>query len=147
VGATAVVNGSKEDPVAAVSRITGGKMPDVVIEAVGHQDQALDLCIDLCPRFGRILYFGVPPVRIENVRWRDLFKKNITVHTSVDPDFRRDFPLAMRWIGEGRIDVSKVITHRFPLAQIQTAFETFRDRKEGALKVFVEFPAFKKRAV
>jgi len=146
MGATAVIDASKEDPVSAVSRLTGGRMPDVVIEAVGHRDQALNLCIDLCPRFGRILYFGVPPVRIDNIRWRDLFKKNITVHTSVDPDFRRDFPLAMRWIGEGRIDVSHVITHRFPLSEIQTAFETFRDRKDGALKVFVEFPSYKKRA-
>ena len=82
---------------------------------------------------------------MDRVRWRDLFYKNLTVHTSVDPDFRRDFPLAMRWIGEGRIDVSKVITHRYRLSEIQTAFETFRDRKDGALKVLVEFPAFRPR--
>lgn len=144
MGATAVINNSKEDAVKEVSRITNGKMPDLVIEAVGHQHQALDLCVDLCPRFGRILYFGVPPVTIANVKWRNLFKKNITVHTSVDPDFRRDFPLAMRWIGEGRIDVSKVITHRYPLSEVQTAFETFRDKKDGALKVFLEFPSYKK---
>ena len=62
------------------------------------------------------------------------------MHTSVDPDFLRDFPLAMRWIGEGRIDLSALVTHRFPLAKIQTAYETFRDRKEGAQKVLVEFP-------
>jgi threonine dehydrogenase-like Zn-dependent dehydrogenase len=75
-----------------------------------------------------------------------LFFKNITLHTSVNPDFRRDFPLAMRWIGEGRIDVSKVITHRYPVSEIQTAFETFSDRKDGALKVLVEFPAYRRAA-
>jgi threonine dehydrogenase-like Zn-dependent dehydrogenase len=143
MGATATVCNAKEDPIAAVSRITGGRMAEIVIEAVGHQDQALDLCIDLCQPGGRILYFGVPPEYIDRVRWRDLFFKNITLHTSVNPDFRRDFPLAMRWIGEGRIDVSKIITHRYPVSQIQTAFETFRDRKEGALKVLVEFPAYR----
>ena len=47
-------------------------------------------------------------------------------------------------IGEGRIDVSKIITHRYPLDQIQQAFETFRDRTDGALKVLVEFPAYAK---
>ena len=46
----------------------------------------------------------------------------------------------MRWIGEGRIDLSALVTHRFPLVKIQTAFETFRDRKDGAQKVLVEFP-------
>ena len=142
MGATATVCNRDEDPIAAVGRITDGRMAEIVIEAVGHHEQALNLCIDLCQHSGRILYFGVPPQHLDRVRWRDLFFKNITVHTSVDPDFSRDFPLAMRWIGEGRIDVSKVITHRYRLDQIQTAFETFRDRKDGALKVLVEFPAF-----
>ena len=146
MGATATIYNAKEDPVAAVAKITGGRMAEIVIEAVGHQDQALNLCIDLCQLGGRILYFGVPPEYLDRIRFRDLFVKNITLHTSVNPDFRRDFPLAMRWIGEGRIDVSKVITHRYPVSEIQTAFETFRDRKDGALKVLVEFPAFSKSA-
>ncbi len=144
MGATATICNAKEDPVAAVKRITDGRMAEIVIEAVGHHDQALNLCIDLCQHAGRILYFGVPPEYVDRIRFRDLFFKNITLHTSVNPDFRRDFPLAMRWIGEGRIDVSKVITHRYPVADIQTAFETFSDRKDGALKVLVEFPAYSK---
>jgi alcohol dehydrogenase len=112
-----------------------------VVEAVGHRDQALDLCVQLCRKAGRLLYFGVPPQEIERIGWRELFRRNLTVHTSVDPDFRRDFPLAMRFIAEGRIDVSRLITHRFELAQIQRAYEVFRDREEGALKVLVRFPA------
>ncbi|HEY4312986.1 MAG TPA: zinc-binding dehydrogenase [Pirellulales bacterium] len=140
MGATAVVDSSREDPVEAVRKITGGNLADVVIEAVGHEDQALDVCIDLCAKYGRILSFGVPPETIDSLRWKDLFYKNITVHTSVDPDFTRDFPLAMRWIGEGRIDLAALVTHRFPLAKIQTAFDTFRDRVDGAQKVLVEFP-------
>jgi threonine dehydrogenase-like Zn-dependent dehydrogenase len=146
MGATATVCNAKEDPVAAVSRITGGRMADVVIEAVGHQDQQLNLCIDLCRQAGQILFFGVPPEFLDRVRFRDLFFKNISLYTSVNPDFSRDFPLAMRWIGEGRVDVSKIITHRYPVSQIQTAFETFRDRKEGALKVLVEFPTYRRQS-
>ena len=139
MGATATVNADKEDAVTAVRRITGGAMADVVVEAVGHSDQAINLCIDLVRHSGRILYFGVPPETIDGVRWRELFSKNVTVHTSVNPDFTRDFPLAMRWIAEDRFDVSPLITHSFPLRQIQAAFETFRDRKDGAQKVLVEF--------
>ena len=141
-GATATVCNAEVDPVEAVSELTGGRMVDVVIEVVGHADQAINLCISLVGHGGRMLYFGVPPETIDGVRWRDLFLKNLTVHTSVNPDFDRDFPLAMRWIGEGRIDVSRIITHRFSLSDIQTAFEVFRDRREGALKVLVEFPAY-----
>ncbi len=140
-GATATVNPAQEDPIAAVSRITRGALADIVIEAVGHENQALDLCVDLCRKNGRILYFGVPEVKLHEVRWRDLFMKNITVHTSVNPDFARDFPLAMQWIGEGRIDLAPLITHRFELREIQKAYETFRDKTDGALKVIVKFPS------
>lgn len=141
MGATATVCNANQEPVSAVRKILDGNLPDIVIECVGHADQQLNLCIDLCRHGGRLLSFGVPPATINGLRWRDLFFKNVTVHTSVGPDFRRDFPLAMQWISEGRVDVSPIITHRFPLSQIQEAFELFRDRRDGAIKVIVDFPA------
>jgi threonine dehydrogenase-like Zn-dependent dehydrogenase len=139
IGATDVICTAQDDPVDAVRHLTDDNLADVVIEAVGHQDQAFNLCIDLLAPGGRLLYFGVPPATLEGVRWRDLFFKNATVHTSVNPDFSRDFPLAMRWIAEGRIDLSPLVTHRFPIQKIQPAFETFRDKTDGALKVLVDF--------
>lgn len=141
MGATATVCNAKQDPVDAVRKILGGALPDIVIECVGHADQQFNLCADLCKQNGRLLFFGVPQPIINGLRFRDLFYKNVTIHTSVNPDFRKEFPLAMQWIGEGRIDVSPIITHRFPLSQLQEAFETFRDRKDGAIKVIVNFPA------
>jgi threonine dehydrogenase-like Zn-dependent dehydrogenase len=140
MGATAVVDATREDPIEAVRRITQGNMADLVIEAVGHRDQALNLCIDLCRPHGHILFFGVPREQLDGISWRNLWWKNACVHTSVNPDFVRDFPLAMRWISERRVDLAPIITHRFPLSEIQTAFETFRNRQDGALKVFIDFP-------
>ena len=140
LGATSTVCSRDTDPIEAVAELTDGHMVDTVIEVVGHRDQALNLCIDLCREKGKILYFGVPPERIDGIRWRDLMLKNLTVHTSINPDFDRDFPLAMRWIGEGRVQLESLITHRYPLAEIQQAFETFSQRVEGALKVLVDFP-------
>jgi threonine dehydrogenase-like Zn-dependent dehydrogenase len=141
MGATAVIHIEREDAIAAVADLTGGSMADLVIEAVGHENQALNLCIDLCRRHGRIHYFGVPPQRIDGIRWHDLISKNLAVTTSLGPDFTRDFPLAMQWIGEGRIDVRPLVTHRFPLSEIQRAFEIFSDRKDGSCKVLIRFPA------
>ena len=141
LGATAVINVEQEDPIAAVADLTGGAMADLVVEAVGHEQHALNLCIDLCRRQGRIHFFGMAPQLIDGLRWLDLFFKNLTLTTSVGPDFTRDFPLAIQWIGEGRIDVRPLVTHSFPLSEIQTAFETFSDRKDGACKVLIRFPA------
>jgi threonine dehydrogenase-like Zn-dependent dehydrogenase len=143
MGATATVCNAKQDPVEAVKKILGGNLPDIVIECVGHADQQFNLCIDLCKQAGRLLFFGVPPNVVNGLRWKDLFYKNVTVHTSVNPDFRRDFPLAMQWIKEGRVNVAPIITHTYPLVKLQEAFETFRDRKDGAIKVIVKFPSAK----
>ncbi|MDR3670192.1 MAG: zinc-binding dehydrogenase [Holophaga sp.] len=143
MGATETVCNAKCDPVAAVKEILGGSLPGVVIECVGHQDHQFNLCIDLVRDGGRLLCFGVPPPVLDGLRWRDLFFKNATVHTSIGPDFDRDFPLAMNWIKEGRLDVAPLITHAFPLARVQEAFELFRNRTDGVLKVIVNFPSRK----
>lgn len=140
-GATRVVCSSNVDPAEAVLDATDGVGVDVVVEAVGHEEQALNLCIELARPAGRILYFGVPPDELDGVRWMRLFRKNLTVHTSVNPDFRRDFPLAMQWIAEGRVNVDHLVTHRFPFGEIQDAFETFAERRNGAQKVLLRFPA------
>ncbi len=142
MGATATLNVDRCDPVAEVQKILRGELADIVIEAVGHADQVMNTCISLVKHSGRILYFGVPPEKIDGVKWRQFFYKNAAIHTTVNPDFSRDFPLAMRWLAEDRIDLRPLITHTFALRDIQTAFETFRDRKEGAQKVLLEFPAF-----
>ena len=141
MGATAVIDSSTSDAVEAFQEITGG-LADLVVEVVGHREQTLNLCSDLCRKNGEILFFGVPPKHLDGIEWKKLFWKNINVRTSVGPDFDRDFPLAMRWIAEKRVDVNPIVTHRFPLDQIQTAFDTFFQHQEGALKVFVEYPSY-----
>jgi len=139
-GATRTINAAREDLVSAVRDITNGQLADVVVEAVGHREQRINDCFHLVRYGGDILFFGVPTRKIDDVHWRIMFDKNASIHTSIGPSFERDFPLAMRWIAERRIDVTPIITHRFPLAQIQEAFDTFAERRDGALKVFVDFP-------
>lgn len=139
MGATVTVNVDREDAVERVRQVTGGDGADLVVEAVGHVDQALNFSGELCREGGTLLSFGVPPRTIDGVEWSRLFFKNLKIQTTVDPDFDRDFPLAMRWIAERRIGVSPIITHTLPVTECQRAFELFRDREDGALKVFLDF--------
>jgi threonine dehydrogenase-like Zn-dependent dehydrogenase len=138
-GATDSISARLADPIAAVREMTGGRMADLVIEAVGHQEQAFNLCVDLCRDSGRILYFGVPPERLNDVAFHSAFRKSLTIHTSVPADLRASVEIAMRLIRQGRIDPLGLITHRFPFADVQGAFETYRDRRDGALKVMIDF--------
>lgn len=141
LGAHATICQAAESCLEPLNDACSGQLPRFVIEAVGHKAQAFDACIQLCRSEGTLLYFGVPPVPVPSVDLRAAMMKNITVLTSLHPDFEHTFPLAMQWIAEGRVNLKPLITHSFELSQIQTAFDVFRGRKEGALKVIVRFPA------
>ncbi len=143
MGATDVVASVGSDAQAAVRDLLDGSLPEIVVEAVGHRAQAFNDATLLTEEFGTILYFGVPPTPTNGIDLKAAMLKNLTVRTSLHPDFEQTFPLAMQWLAEGRIDLSPLLTHRFPLANIQEAFDLFRDRKDGAIKVLVEFPSQK----
>ena len=144
MGATHTICNAVDDPVEAVRELTGGRMADIVIELVGHTNHQINLSIELCRSHGKILSFGVPPKTVDNIKWAELFWRNISIITSVNPTFERDWPLAMQWVAEGRIDVEPMVTQRFPLAEIQQAFETFHRREGTVIKVAVDFPAHTK---
>ena len=99
----------------------------------------MNLCAEICKPFGTVLFFGVPPKSIDNFSIYTVFWKNLSIVTSVGPDFSKDFPLAMQWVAEQRVDVSPLITHRMPWTDIQEAFDLFSQRQDGALKVFLDF--------
>jgi threonine dehydrogenase-like Zn-dependent dehydrogenase len=138
-GATDSVSAGRVDPIEAVREVTGGAMADLVVEAVGHESQALNGCIDLCGDSATILYFGVPPVRLNDVAWNNAFRKRLTIKLSTPSDLRPFVQLAWRSIRQDHIDMSRLITHRYAFADVQRAFETYRDRRDGALKVMIDF--------
>jgi L-iditol 2-dehydrogenase len=146
MGATHVVDASATDPIAAVRDLTGGAMPELVIEAVGHHEQALDLCVELCRPRGIVLMFGIPPAEPRGNPLFRVLRANLTLYSSSTGDLSRNFPLAMQWIDRRRIDVSPLLTHRFPLHQVQEAFDTFAERRDGALKVLIDFGAPRPRS-
>lgn len=146
MGATDVVASTGLEATEQVRSLLGGELPEVVVEAVGHRAQALNDAIALTAESGSVLYFGVPANEIHNVRLKDAMLRNVRILTSLHPDFERTFPLAMQWLAEERINLAPLLTHRFPLADIQTAFDTFRDRRDGAIKVLVEFPSMQQNS-
>ena len=125
------------DAIERVAQITGGVMADVVVEAVGHDDQQLNLACALARNKGRLLYFGIPPDEPISFALEPVVRKSLTIHTSVPDDLRPFVKIAQRAIMRGQLDVSKIITHRFPFAQVQQAFEAYRDR--AGLKVILDF--------
>ena len=137
--ATHTINASKEDPVARVAELTDGRMADLVVEAVGHQTETINQCLNLVKQGGTILAFGVPDDDIYDFHFGDFFKKNVRFIASVGPDVQKDYPLAMDMISQGRIAVSPIITHHLPFTEAQRAFELSLYKKDGAIKIALEY--------
>jgi threonine dehydrogenase-like Zn-dependent dehydrogenase len=138
MGATHVINRSNSDLTKMVSKITDGTMADLVIEAVG-KDSTVNDCFALTRRGGTVLAFGVPRKSVYELMFPELFRKELKLLGSVGPEAQIDFPPAVDLVANGKIDISHIISHRMPLDDIQKAFEMAAMKKDGAIKILLEF--------
>jgi threonine dehydrogenase-like Zn-dependent dehydrogenase len=136
VGATAVCEPDAVEE--CLASITGSPAADLVVEAVG-EEAALRRAGELIRRNGTLLAFGVPHAREYRLPFNALFVKEARIVCSVGPDIQSDFPIAVEMIASRRIDVSPLVTHRFPLERAHEAFETFVERRDGVVKALVTF--------
>lgn len=133
-GATAVLTGGG-DVAARAMALSGGRGFDTVIEAVGVP-AAFELCEELVAPGGTIANIGVHGEKCD-LHLERLWSHNITITTRlVDTE---TIPQLLRAVGSGKLDAARLITHRFPLARMEQAYETFGDAAETrALKVIIE---------
>jgi alcohol dehydrogenase len=131
-GADLVVNNVSGDALATVHSVTDGIGADVVIEAAGQPD-TFELAVGL----------GRPGARIANIgmhgkpaalHLEDLWLRDITITTGlVDTS---SVPALLRLLASGQLDVRKLVTHRFALADVEQAYDVFaKPADTGALKV------------
>ena len=66
----------------------------------------------------------------------DMYGKNLTFKTGgVDGC---DCEETLQLIAEGKLDIEPLLTHTYPLAEIEEAYELFEHKREGVIKVAVE---------
>jgi 2-desacetyl-2-hydroxyethyl bacteriochlorophyllide A dehydrogenase len=135
LGADRLIDASKDDPVLRVLEETGGIGADLVIESSGSA-QGLRMGIAMARRMGKILLLGFPedPVSVD---FASLAKDNKSIHT-VRGEGWGNCGRAVSLLASGRVDLKPLVTHSFPLTEIEEGFRTFRDRIGGAVKVVVK---------
>jgi alcohol dehydrogenase len=137
MGADEVVDFTQEDPVAAIKRLTGGRGVDVAIEALGKQ-QTFQWCLEATRPGGIVSSLGVYGGKLEIPV--EPFVYGIgdkQILTTLCPGGKERMRTLMELVRHGRLDLSKLITHRFPLAQIEEAYELFANQRDGVVKVAI----------
>lgn len=135
MGADYVVNiKSGEDPIALVREITNEIGADVVFDAAGASS-SLDTAIDLVRAGGKVVMvaFYEDPI---TVHMSKAVKRHVQFYT-VRGEGRRNVGRALSLMAQGKMDLRSLITHCFPLTEINKAFEVFINRIGGALKVII----------
>ena len=134
-GATALVNGSDGKAAEKVMQMTGGRGVDAAIEAVGIPSTFV-LCEDIVAPGGTIANIGVHGVKAD-LHLERLWSHNITITTRLVDTVST--PMLLKTVQSKKIDPLQLITHRFKLAQILDAYDTFgRAATTRALKVLIE---------
>jgi alcohol dehydrogenase len=135
LGATATINAAGGHAAEEVMKMTGGRGVDCAIEAVGVPD-AFAICEDIVAPGGTIANVGVHGVKVD-LHLERLWSRNITITTRLVDTVT--LPLLLRTVQSGRIDVSRLVTHRFKLDSIVDAYETFAHAATtAALKVTID---------
>ena len=120
---------------ANVSRLRG--TADLVIEFAGTAEAARD-AIALARRGGRVVLGGATGTGVElsGVDLSTIVRGNLDVLGSLaNPKGVSGRALAL--LADGKVDVTSLVTHHFPLRSFADAWRTFTERREGAIRVML----------
>jgi alcohol dehydrogenase len=131
-GATTLINSANGDAAQQVMALTEGAGVDVAIEAVGLP-ATFDICQTIVAAGGHIANVGVHGKPVE-LHMEKLWSRNISLTTRLVDTVTT--PTLLKVVRSGKLQPSKLVSHRYPMHDIMKAYDTFANAaKEGALKV------------
>jgi L-iditol 2-dehydrogenase len=132
LGADFTINARQEDPVAAVKRLVGPHGADVVIESSGALD-APQQCVELVRRGGRLLFLAFYRDKV-TFDLSSAVQNDVTLYTSRG-EGGANVKRALSLAAQGKIRGRDLVTHHFPLDQINEGFRVLRQREGDPIKV------------
>lgn len=148
----------KEDVYDRIMELTKGRGADACIDAVGTEAEpaasldsrwdriktatlmgtdrphVLRQAIHCCRNFGVVSIVGVYGGFLDKIPMGSAINRGLTFRMAQTP-VQRYLPSLLKLIEEGKIDPSFVITHTAALEKGPELYETFRDKKDGCIKV------------
>jgi threonine dehydrogenase-like Zn-dependent dehydrogenase len=136
MGATRVVDVTREPLSEVVASLTGGAGADVSFECTGTQ-AALGGVGDLTRMSGTIAIVGFhqgAPREIPMGHWNWMGFTIVNAHFREETTIMRGMTVGMRLLSAGTLTVDELVTHPFGLDQVNEAFATLRDKPAGFAK-------------
>ena len=112
--------------------------PDICIEAVGHQADTINDCLELVQKYGTVVAFGVPDQPVYSFQYEVFFRKNAILMGTVTPDWKRYLAKAHDLYSNNREELSKLITHRFAIRDAEKALTMYERHEDGIVKAVMD---------
>ncbi len=142
MGATDVVDVTREPLPDAVRRLTEGRGADVTFECTGTQ-AALTAAGETTRMSGTIAVVGFHLGADRQVPlgyWNWMAFRIANAHFREVDVIMRGMDVGMRLVSSGALTTDDLVTHRFPLEQINDAFAALRDKPDGFVKAVITLP-------
>lgn len=134
LGADVAVDAREVDPVKVVKDLTNGRGADVAIEAVGIPVTLVNT-LNSVRKGGHVSVIGVFDGPVE-FPMEKLWEMNIELRTGLVATAR--IPQLIDLVASGAINLSRLLTHTFPVEKSLEAFELFDRREAGVMKVGIK---------
>lgn len=135
LGATHVIDARQEDVKTAVSALTLGQGADVVFETAGSEITVQQTPY-LVKRGGIIVLVGLAPKDIIAFDFMQVMWKEARIQSVFR--YHNLFSAAIRAMASGQIDVKEMITHEFPFADSERAFDYVISNKGDVVKAMIK---------
>jgi len=112
--------------------------PDVCIEAVGHQMDTVNDCLELVRKYGTVVAFGVPDRPVYALEYEVFFRKNALLMATVTPDWTKYLAKARDLLLANCEKLSTLVTHRLPIREAERAFSMYERHEDGIVKALLD---------
>lgn len=142
LGADVTLNPTKDNIATEIKVLTGAKGADAAFE-VGGQQATLDMAADILRMEGKLIIFGYHP---GPRTIRDLGYWNWMAFDIINAHFRdlatilKGADIGIRLLNSGQLQMKPLITHTFPLEDIDAAFQAAHRKPVGFIKSVITFP-------
>ena len=134
-GADEALNQDETDVVETILGGTDGLGVEFAFEAAGSP-QTFQQALDVTRPGGTAVLIGIcsedqVPLELHKAR-----RKELTIQMA--RRFRFTYPRAIELAASGRVDLASLVTHRFPLDEIEKAFALVNEYRDGVVKAVIE---------